>query len=55
MRPCGPWDGDVIVYDDEMDLTLLPVIGPLLSYGTAADYLAGGISSTGHHSIPETW
>ncbi|KAJ7235830.1 hypothetical protein C8J57DRAFT_1571477 [Mycena rebaudengoi] len=53
MRPAGPWDGDVIVYDDEMDLTLLPVIAPLLSYGTA-DYLAGGISSAGHHPDLET-
>lgn len=54
----GPWDGDVVVYDDEMDLknkdnvgvtswALLPVLIPLLSYGSV-DYLEGGISAAGH-------
>ena len=57
--PGGPWDGDVIVYDEEMDpkdrdntqvtpWALLPVIAPLLSYG-GVDYLAGGISTARHH------
>ncbi|KAJ6598679.1 hypothetical protein B0H10DRAFT_2167589 [Mycena sp. CBHHK59/15] len=61
MRPGGPWDGDVVVYDDEMDpndtnttaWALLPVLAPLLSYGAVA-YLAGGISSAGHHPDLET-
>ncbi|KAI0298992.1 hypothetical protein B0F90DRAFT_1631918 [Multifurca ochricompacta] len=53
MVPGGPWDGDVIVYDEEMNSqdrlnaqvtawALLPVISPLLVRGRA-DYLEGGI------------
>ncbi|KAK0200912.1 hypothetical protein DFS33DRAFT_1445908 [Desarmillaria ectypa] len=64
MRPGGSWDGDVVVYDDEMDekdrenmaitaWALLSVIQPLLSYGNV-DYLIGGISSAGHHPDLET-
>ncbi|KAF8154109.1 hypothetical protein B0H34DRAFT_77308 [Crassisporium funariophilum] len=64
MRPGGPWDGDVVVYDDEMDpkdkdnlgitaWAIIPVISPLLSYGSI-DYLEGGISSAGHHPDLET-
>ncbi|KAJ2932005.1 hypothetical protein H1R20_g5090, partial [Candolleomyces eurysporus] len=57
-QPGGSWDGDVIIYDDEMDVkdkdnasitawAIIPVITPLLSYGTV-DYLEGGLSSAGH-------
>ncbi|KAJ6463357.1 hypothetical protein C8R45DRAFT_878169 [Mycena sanguinolenta] len=53
MSPGGPWNGDVVVYAEEEDPTLLPVIAPLLSYGTV-DYLKGGISSAGHHPELET-
>ncbi|KAF7373471.1 hypothetical protein MSAN_00556800 [Mycena sanguinolenta] len=53
MNPGGPWNGDVVVYAEEEDTTLLPVIAPLLSYGTV-DYLKGGISSAGHHPELET-
>ncbi|KAJ7248894.1 hypothetical protein B0H12DRAFT_1019895 [Mycena haematopus] len=53
MNPGGPWDGDVVVYAEEEDTTLLPVMAPLLSYGTV-DYLKGGISSAGHHPQLET-
>ena len=53
MAPGGSWDGDVIVYDEEMNpqdrlnaqvtaWALLPVISPLLVRGRA-DYLEGGI------------
>jgi hypothetical protein len=42
MRPGGPWDGDVVMYDDEMDpkdkdhlsvtaWAIIPVISPLAS------------------------
>jgi hypothetical protein len=59
MSPGGPWDGDVIVVDDEMDpkdkdhLTItswaiIPVISPLLSYGNV-DYLEGGVALARHH------
>ncbi|KAI0063277.1 hypothetical protein BV25DRAFT_1824329, partial [Artomyces pyxidatus] len=59
LRPGGPWDGDVIVYDDEMNekdrlnaqvtaWALLPVISPLLPNG-CADYLEGGISAARAH------
>jgi hypothetical protein len=52
MAPGGSWDGDVIVYDEEMNpqdkmnaqvvaWALLPVISPLLVRGRA-DYLEGG-------------
>ncbi|KAF9028048.1 hypothetical protein BDZ89DRAFT_1101817 [Hymenopellis radicata] len=64
IRPGGPWDGDIVVYDEEMDVkdrdnmtipawALLPVLAPLLSFGNA-DYLAGGIGSAGHHPDLET-
>ncbi|CAA7262105.1 unnamed protein product [Cyclocybe aegerita] len=64
MQPGGAWDGDVVVYDDEMNprdqdnlgitaWAIIPVIAPLLSYGSV-DYLEGGISSGGHHPELET-
>ncbi|KAF8966882.1 hypothetical protein BDZ97DRAFT_1698163 [Flammula alnicola] len=64
MSPGGPWDGDVVVYDDEMDpkdkdnlgitaWAIMPVISPLLSYGSV-DYLEGGISLGGHDPDLET-
>ncbi|KAF8889015.1 hypothetical protein BD779DRAFT_1439595 [Infundibulicybe gibba] len=64
MCPGGPWDGDVIIYDDEMDIrdrdnvgitawALLPVLMPLLSHGSV-DYLDGGISAGGHDPDLET-
>ncbi len=64
IRPGGPWDGDIVVYDEEMDAkdrdnmtvpawALLPVLAPLLSFGNA-DYLSGGIGSAGHHPDLET-
>ncbi|KAF8172813.1 hypothetical protein K438DRAFT_1728767 [Mycena galopus ATCC 62051] len=53
MNPGGPWDGDIVVYAEEEDMTLLPVMAPLLSYGTV-DYLKGGISSAGHHPELQT-
>ena len=59
MCPGGPWDGDVITYDDEMDpkdkdhlgitsWAIIPVISSLLSYGSV-DYLEGGIAFAKHH------
>ena len=59
MCPGGPWDGDVIMYDDEMDpkdkdhlgvtaWAIIPVISPLLSYGSV-DYLEGGVTLARHH------
>ncbi|TFK71562.1 hypothetical protein BDN72DRAFT_793755 [Pluteus cervinus] len=64
MRSAGPWDGDVVIYDDEMDpkdrdnvgvtaWALLPVLAPLLSFGSV-DYLEGGLSAAGHHPDLET-
>ncbi|KAJ7756164.1 hypothetical protein B0H16DRAFT_693693 [Mycena metata] len=53
MNPGGPWDGDVIVYAEEEDLILLPVMAPLVTYGSV-DYLKGGISSAGHDPDLET-
>ncbi|KAJ7452195.1 hypothetical protein B0H11DRAFT_304793 [Mycena galericulata] len=53
MRPGGPWDGDVVVYAEEEDMSLLPVMAPLLTYGSV-DYLKGGISSAGHDPDLET-
>ncbi|KAJ6553960.1 hypothetical protein DFH09DRAFT_1166325 [Mycena vulgaris] len=53
MSPGGPWDGNVVVYAEEEDLSLIPVMAPLLSYGSI-DYLKGGISSAGHHPDLET-
>ncbi|KAF8494983.1 hypothetical protein F5888DRAFT_616655 [Russula emetica] len=59
MAPGGSWDGDVIVYDEEMNpqdrlnaqviaWALLPVISPLLVRGKA-DYLEGGILAARAH------
>ena len=59
MAPGGSWDGDVIVYDEEMNpqdrlnaqvmaWALLPVISPLLVRGRA-DYLEGGILAVRAH------
>jgi len=59
MCPGGPWDGDVVVYDDEMNprdkdnlgataWAIIPVIQPLLTCGSIF-YLEGGISNGGHH------
>ena len=59
MAPGGSWDGDVIVYDEEMNTqdrlntqviawALLPVISPLLVRGRA-DYLEGGILAARAH------
>ncbi|KAF8658431.1 hypothetical protein AX16_001982 [Volvariella volvacea WC 439] len=59
LQPSGPWDGDVVVYDDEMDTkdkdnigstawALIPVLAPLLD-GSDVDFLEGGISAAGHH------
>ncbi|KAA1474084.1 hypothetical protein DENSPDRAFT_823787 [Dentipellis sp. KUC8613] len=53
MRPGGGWDGNVIVFDEEMNekerhnvqataWALLPVVAPLLTRGFA-DYLEGGV------------
>ncbi|KAK7055346.1 hypothetical protein R3P38DRAFT_3563979 [Favolaschia claudopus] len=53
LNPGGPWDGNIVVYAEEEDMTLLPILNPLLSYGTA-DYLKGGISSAGHHPDLQT-
>ncbi|CAL1698049.1 unnamed protein product [Somion occarium] len=54
------WDGDVIVYDEHMDVkdrtstqastwTLMDVVGPLLQHGTV-DFLEGGFSSARRHT-----
>lgn len=59
MQPDGPWDGDVVVHDDEMDLkdkddirctawALIPILAPLLKYGFV-NYLEGGICVARHH------
>ncbi|KAJ7075641.1 hypothetical protein B0H15DRAFT_866171 [Mycena belliarum] len=53
MSPGGPWDGNIVVYAEEEDLALIPVMAPLLTYGTV-DYLKGGISSAGHDPDLET-
>ena len=64
MRPGGPWDGDVVLYDDEMDPSskgsapstawaLMPILAPLLRYGFV-NYLEGGTSAAGHHPDLET-
>ncbi|KAG6812234.1 hypothetical protein H0H92_003774 [Tricholoma furcatifolium] len=58
------WDGDVVIYDDEMDLkdkanvsvtawALIPVLAPLVTNGSV-DYLKGGISAAGHDSAFES-
>ncbi|KAJ7802237.1 hypothetical protein B0H14DRAFT_2893231, partial [Mycena olivaceomarginata] len=33
LKPGGPWDNDIVVYSEDEDKTLLPVLAPLLSYG----------------------
>ncbi|KAI0270730.1 hypothetical protein BC834DRAFT_529918 [Gloeopeniophorella convolvens] len=59
MSPGGPWDGDVIIYDEEMNpqdrpnaqvtsWALLPVVAPLLLRGRA-DYLEGGMLAARAH------
>ena len=59
MAPGGSWDGDVIVYDEEMNpqdrlnaqviaWALLPVISPLLVRGRA-DFLEGGMLAARAH------
>ncbi|KAK7441708.1 hypothetical protein VKT23_016373 [Stygiomarasmius scandens] len=59
MSPGGPWDGDVVIYDEDMNekdknsmtiasWALLPILQSLLDDGNA-DYLLGGISIAGHH------
>ncbi|KAG6819867.1 hypothetical protein H0H93_007852 [Arthromyces matolae] len=63
-NPQSIWDGNVVIYDDEMDLkdkdnvgvtswSLIPVISPLVTNGSV-DYLKGGISAAGHDSAFET-
>ncbi|KAF8064085.1 hypothetical protein FPV67DRAFT_1451327 [Lyophyllum atratum] len=58
------WDGNVVIYDDEMDpkdrdnvgvtaWALIPVLSPLVTHGSV-DYLKGGISEAGHHPDFET-
>ncbi|KAF9478555.1 hypothetical protein BDN70DRAFT_895599 [Pholiota conissans] len=58
MAAGGPWDGNVVIYDDDMDVkdrdnlsatawAIMPVISPLLTYGRI-EYLEGGLSSAGH-------
>ncbi|KAG5646168.1 hypothetical protein DXG03_004221 [Asterophora parasitica] len=58
------WDGNVVIYDDEMDpkdkdnvgvtaWALLPVLAPLVTKGSV-DYLKGGISEAGRHPDFET-
>lgn len=55
MAPGGSWDGNVVVYDDEMNpkdkdstaWVIIPVLQPLLNYGTIS-YLEGGLSKAGH-------
>ncbi|KAF7297109.1 hypothetical protein MIND_00943800 [Mycena indigotica] len=47
LGPNGPWDGDVVVYGEEEDKSLLPILTPLTPYGVV-DFLQGGISKAGH-------
>ncbi|KAG5728273.1 Dual specificity protein phosphatase 2 [Termitomyces sp. T112] len=58
------WDGNVVIYDDEMDVkdrdnvgvtawALIPVLSPLVTHGSV-DYLKGGISAAGYDSALET-
>ncbi|KAG6911046.1 hypothetical protein DXG01_004560 [Tephrocybe rancida] len=62
--PYSIWDGNVVIYDDEMDAkdkdnvgvtawALMPVLSPLVTNGSV-DYLKGGISAAGHDSAFET-
>ncbi|PFH47554.1 hypothetical protein AMATHDRAFT_67571 [Amanita thiersii Skay4041] len=64
LAPDGPWDGDIVVYDDEMDprdksggsstaWVLISVLAPLLKSGFVS-YLEGGISAAGYHPDLET-
>ena len=64
MCPGGPWDGDVVMCDDEMDpkdkdhlgvtsWVIIPVISPLLSYGSV-DYLEGGVALARRHPALST-
>lgn len=59
MGPDGDWDGDVIVYDDEMDpkardsanstaWALLAVLAPLLEQGSVS-YVRGGLAAARRH------
>lgn len=59
MHPGGPWDGDVILYDEEMDprdqssTTVVPwvlvsVLSSLVSEGNV-DWLEDGLGRAGHH------
>lgn len=55
MVPGGLWDGNVVVYDDEMNpkdkdstaWAIIPVVQQLLTFGTIS-YLDGGITHAGH-------
>ncbi|KAI0043679.1 hypothetical protein FA95DRAFT_362642 [Auriscalpium vulgare] len=60
IRPGGNWNGDIVVYDEEMNendrsnasttaWALLPVIAPLLDHG-CVDYLEGGLTAARAHS-----
>ncbi|KDQ54472.1 hypothetical protein JAAARDRAFT_60470 [Jaapia argillacea MUCL 33604] len=59
MGPDGMWDGDVVVYDEEMDektkdnmnsapWALLTAVGPLVKEGSV-DYLKGGLTAARRH------
>lgn len=55
----GGWDGNVVIYDDEMDVkdrdspgvtawAIMPVISPLLKSDGRIEYLEGGLARAGH-------
>jgi predicted protein tyrosine phosphatase len=53
IAPGGAWDGDIVLYDEQMDETavawsLIPVLSPLLSFGSV-DYIPGGIVAARNH------
>ncbi len=59
MGPEGGWDGNVVIYDDEMDVkdkdilgvtawAIMPVIAPLLRADGRIEYLENGLSKAGH-------
>ncbi|KAI0027729.1 hypothetical protein K488DRAFT_60598 [Vararia minispora EC-137] len=59
VRPASEWDGDVVVFDDDMDESerdnvqatawaLLPVVAPLLLHGSV-DYIKGGMNAVRIH------
>lgn len=59
MGPEGGWDGNVVIYDDEMDVkdkdilgvtawAIMPVIAPLLRVDGRIEYLEDGLSKAGH-------